>query len=88
MSRIAMILRFLLVETILISFVVLCLGICAWLIPEPYRIFFFPLGGFIGWFLMHISHSKSSRFKPYCDRIVLWTIGRPKHLYGPDTDQC
>lgn len=77
MSRIVMILKFLLVETALFSFVLLCLGICALIVPEPYRIFLFPLGGVIGWFLMHISHNKNSRFKPYCDRIIQWTFKIP-----------
>lgn len=77
MSRIAVILRFLFVESIIISFVVLCVCICIWLVPEPYRIILFPLGGIIGWFLMHISHNKNSRFKPYCDRIVQWTFKIP-----------
>lgn len=87
MSRITVVLKFLLVEILLFSFVLLCLGICVLIVPEPYRIFLFPLGGVIGWFLMHISHSKSSRFKPYCDRIVLWAMGHPKHPYGPEADQ-
>jgi len=77
MSRIVMILKFLLVETVLISFIILCVGICILIVPESYRIFLFPLGGVIGWFLMHISHNKNSRFKPYCDRIVQWTFKIP-----------
>jgi len=77
MPRIVTILKFLLVEILLLSFVFACLGLCILFVPEQYRIFCFPLGGLIGWFLMHISHSKTSRFKPYCDRIVRWTFKMP-----------
>lgn len=77
MPRIAVILRFLFVESIIISLVVLCVCICTWLIPEPNRILGFLVGGVIAWFLVHISYNASSRFKPYCDRIIQWTFKIP-----------